>query len=46
MPCLHRQGYVVIDHGKRFLIDTFVEAPASPLTVLLNWKGKPPETRK
>jgi hypothetical protein len=34
-----RQQYVVADGGKRFLMNTLTEAN-SPITVILNWKGK------
>ena len=30
--------YVVSPHGRRFLIDTVVEEPAAPITIILNWK--------
>ena len=36
-----RHHYVVSDDGQRFLFDTLVEEPASPIVLLLNWK--PPE---
>jgi Tol biopolymer transport system component/DNA-binding winged helix-turn-helix (wHTH) protein len=35
-----RQQYVVADNGQRFLMNTLSEAN-SPITVILNWKGKP-----
>jgi Tol biopolymer transport system component/DNA-binding winged helix-turn-helix (wHTH) protein len=35
-----RQQYVVAEDGKRFLMNTLSEAN-SPITVILNWKGKP-----
>lgn len=34
-----RQQYVVYDNGNRFLMNTLIEAN-SPITVILNWKGK------
>jgi len=34
-----RQQFVVADGGKRFLMNTLTEAN-SPITVILNWKGK------
>jgi Tol biopolymer transport system component/DNA-binding winged helix-turn-helix (wHTH) protein len=34
-----RQQYVVSADGKRFLMNTLTEA-SSPITVILNWKGK------
>src|SRR2546426_688892 len=30
--------YVVSPDGRRFLIDTVVEEPAAPITIILNWK--------
>jgi hypothetical protein len=37
-----RQQYVVSSDGQRFLMNTVSEdASASPITVILNWKGKP-----
>jgi hypothetical protein len=39
---LFRQQYVVSSDGQRFLMNTVSEeASASPITVILNWKGKP-----
>jgi Tol biopolymer transport system component/DNA-binding winged helix-turn-helix (wHTH) protein len=35
-----RQQYVVSPDGKRFLMNTLTETK-SPITVVLNWKGKP-----
>ena len=35
-----RQQYVVSLDGKRFLMNTLTET-SSPITVILNWKGKP-----
>jgi Tol biopolymer transport system component/DNA-binding winged helix-turn-helix (wHTH) protein len=35
-----RQQYVVSSDGKRFLMNTLIEAN-SPITVILNWKGRP-----
>jgi hypothetical protein len=35
-----RQQYVVAENGQRFLMNTLSEAN-SPITVILNWKGKP-----
>jgi hypothetical protein len=32
---LHK--YVVSQDGQRFLLDTVVEEPASPIAVVLNW---------
>ena len=34
-----RQQYVISQDGKRFLMNTLTEAN-SPITVILNWKGK------
>jgi len=37
-----RQQYMVSPDGQRFLMNTFPdEAPASPITVILNWAGAP-----
>ena len=33
--------YAVSDNGQRFLMNTFVETSAEPITVILNWKPKP-----
>jgi Tol biopolymer transport system component/DNA-binding winged helix-turn-helix (wHTH) protein len=35
-----RQQYVVSNDGKRFLMNTLIEAN-SPITIILNWKGRP-----
>jgi Tol biopolymer transport system component len=35
------QQYVVSPDGRRFLINTVLEEATSPITVILNWKGKP-----
>jgi Tol biopolymer transport system component len=37
----NRQQYMVSPDGKRFLMNTIVEEPALPITVLLNWKTNP-----
>jgi len=39
-PGLYRQSYSVSPDGQRFLMLT-VEQTASPIAVILNWKGKP-----
>jgi len=38
---VYRQQYMVSPDGQRFLMNTIIEGPASPITVLLNWKAKP-----
>ena len=37
---LNRQQYMVSSDGQRFLMNTFTEDAASPITVILNWKAK------
>jgi serine/threonine protein kinase len=38
-----RQNYMVSPDGQRFLMNTVVsEGPASPITLILNWKGPKP----
>jgi len=32
------QAYVVSRDGQRFLVDTVVEEPSNPITIVLNWK--------
>jgi hypothetical protein len=39
-PGLYRQSYSVSPDGQRFLMLT-VEQTASPIAVILNWKGRP-----
>jgi Tol biopolymer transport system component len=34
----NRQQYMVSSNGERFLMNTLMEEPASPIVVLLNWK--------
>ncbi len=34
------KGYAISPDGQRFLVDTAVEEPAAPVTVILNWRGK------
>jgi dipeptidyl aminopeptidase/acylaminoacyl peptidase len=36
---ISRQQYVVAPDGERFLIATTDEPPASPITLIINWKG-------
>ena len=36
---ISRQQYVVAGDGQRFLIATTDEPPASPITLIVNWKG-------
>jgi dipeptidyl aminopeptidase/acylaminoacyl peptidase len=36
---ISRQQYVVAPDGQRFLIATTDEPPASPITLIINWKG-------
>ena len=33
------RAYIVSDDGRRFLLDTIVEAQASPIVIILNWKA-------
>jgi Tol biopolymer transport system component len=35
------QQYDVAADGQRFLMNTIIEVAATPITVILNWKGKP-----
>ena len=35
------QQYAVSSDGQRFLMNTVTEEAAMPITVILNWKGKP-----
>ena len=35
-----RQQYMVSSDGQRFLMNTVIEEPASPIIVVLNWKGR------
>jgi len=37
----HRPQYVVSRDGQRFLMNTLVEEPGAPITLLVNWKGEP-----
>ena len=39
-PNVTRQTYMVSPDGQRFLMNTIVDEPASPITVILNWKPK------
>jgi len=34
------RAYIVSDDGRRFLLDTIVEAPVSPIVIILNWKAR------
>jgi Tol biopolymer transport system component len=36
-----RVAYIAADDGKRFLVNTLMEASVAPITVLLNWKPRP-----
>ena len=36
---VNRQQYMVPPDGGRFLMNTVVEGPTSPVTVILNWTG-------
>jgi serine/threonine protein kinase len=36
-----RQQYIVSADGQQFLINTELAVAPSPITVVLNWKGKP-----
>jgi hypothetical protein len=38
---VYRPQYVVSPDGQRFLMGTVTEETFSPITVILNWKGKP-----
>ncbi|HEX5107205.1 MAG TPA: protein kinase [Vicinamibacterales bacterium] len=40
IPVIDRQQYIVSRDGQRFLMHTFVEADAAPITVIVNWKPK------
>jgi hypothetical protein len=31
--------YIVASGGQRFLIETVIEEPAAPISLILNWKG-------
>jgi hypothetical protein len=35
-----RQQYMVSSDGQRFLMNTVIEEPTSPIIVLLNWKAR------
>src|SRR5262249_42463994 len=37
---INRQQYAV-DAAGRFLMNTIIEEPASPITLILNWKPRP-----
>jgi Tol biopolymer transport system component len=37
----NRPQYVVSRDGQRFLMNTIVEEPSTPITLLVNWKGVP-----
>lgn len=37
----YRQQYMVSPDGQRFLMNTVVEEPTFPITILLNWKVRP-----
>jgi len=39
---ISRQQYVVAPDGQRFLMSSVEESPTSPITLILNWKGRPP----
>jgi dipeptidyl aminopeptidase/acylaminoacyl peptidase len=43
---VNRRFYTASSDGKKFLIATAVVPPASPITVLVNWKGRRPEQNK
>jgi hypothetical protein len=36
-PTQPRQQYAVAAHGDRFLVNTIVQGPAAPVTIVLNW---------
>jgi Tol biopolymer transport system component len=38
---VNRQQYIVSPDGQRFLMNTFIEGPTPPATLLLNWKPRP-----
>jgi Tol biopolymer transport system component len=37
----NRQQYMPSSDGQRFLVNAVLAAPTTPITVLLNWKGRP-----
>jgi hypothetical protein len=37
---ISRQQYVVAGQGRRFLMVTTEDAPAAPITLLLNWRPR------
>ena len=42
MQAVSGQQYFVSPDGQRFLMNTLLEgAPASPITLILNWKPRP-----
>jgi Tol biopolymer transport system component len=43
VDAINRRFYSASADGQKFLIARSVERPASPITVLLNWKGRPPQ---
>ena len=36
-----RQQYMVSPDGQRFLLNTLAEENPAPITVILNWQGRP-----
>jgi hypothetical protein len=40
---VNRRFYNASSDGQKFLVAASVERPTSPITVLLHWKGRPPE---
>jgi Tol biopolymer transport system component len=40
---INRRFYNASPDGQKFLVAASVERPTSPITVLLNWKARPPE---
>jgi eukaryotic-like serine/threonine-protein kinase len=43
---INRDFYVPSADGKKFLVAIIVPGPSPPLTLLMNWQGKPLTTRK
>ncbi len=41
VPAIDRQEYIVSEDGQRFLLNMLTDESASPITVVLNWKGTP-----
>jgi hypothetical protein len=40
MASVTRQQYAVARDGRRFVMNTIVAPHASPITLLLNWRGR------